>query len=91
MPNHVAPDHAWTTAHPEYFVGGSEEDLERDPASFVKVGERVLANGRDPYFPAWPDVVQLNAFSSDLRGAVDRHARLRSPSSATASAATWRC
>ena len=30
----------------------------------------MLANGRDPYFPAWPDVVQLNAFSSDLRGAV---------------------
>ncbi len=30
----------------------------------------MLANGRDPYFPAWPDVVQLNAFSPDLRGAV---------------------
>jgi hypothetical protein len=30
----------------------------------------VLANGRDPYFPAWPDVVQLNAFSADLRAAV---------------------
>jgi len=70
VPNHVAPDHAWTSAHPEYFVDGSEEDIERDPASFVKVGERVLANGRDPYFPAWPDVVQLNAFSADLRGAV---------------------
>jgi hypothetical protein len=70
VPNHVAPDHAWTAAHPEYFVGGSEDDLERDPASFVKVGDRVLANGRDPYFPAWPDVVQLNAFSADLRGAV---------------------
>ena len=30
----------------------------------------MLANGRDPYFPAWPDVVQLNAFSPDLRAAV---------------------
>jgi alpha amylase-like protein len=70
VPNHVAPDHAWTTAHPEYFVGGSDDDLARDPASFVRVGGRVLANGRDPYFPAWPDVVQLNAFSPDLRGAV---------------------
>ena len=70
VPNHVAPDHPWTSTHPEYFVGGSEDDLARDPVSFVKVGERVLANGRDPYFPAWPDVVQLNAFSSDLRGAV---------------------
>jgi Alpha amylase, catalytic domain len=70
VPNHVAPDHPWTWAHPEYFVCGGDEDLERDPASFVKVGERVLANGRDPYFPAWPDVVQLNAFSPDLRAAV---------------------
>ena len=70
VPNHVAPDHAWTSANPEYFVCGSEQDLEQDPASFIKVGDRVLANGRDPYFPAWPDVVQLNAFSSDLRAAV---------------------
>ena len=30
----------------------------------------MLAHGRDPYFPAWPDVVQLNAFAPDLRAAV---------------------
>src|SRR4029450_6694073 len=30
----------------------------------------VLANGRDPYFPAWPDVVQLNAFAPALRAVV---------------------
>ena len=70
VPNHVAPDHPWTETHPAYFVQGGEEELQRDPASFVRVGERVLANGRDPYFPAWPDVVQLNAFSPELRGAV---------------------
>src|SRR6185295_19098261 len=58
-----------TSAHPEYFVRGSDEDLQRDPASFVRAGDRVLANGRDPYFPAWPDVVQLNAFSPELRRA----------------------
>ena len=69
VPNHVAPDHPWTVAHPEYFVRGSEDDLAGDPASFVRVGDGVLANGRDPYFPAWPDVVQLNAFSPDLRAA----------------------
>ena len=70
VPNHVAPDHPWTETHPEYFVQGSRDDLEHDPASFVAVGERVLANGRDPYFPAWPDVVQLNAFAPELRAAV---------------------
>jgi hypothetical protein len=70
VPNHVAPDHVWASMHPEYFVRGSDEDLVRDPASFTRVGGRVLANGRDPYFPAWPDVVQLNSFSPDLRAAV---------------------
>jgi Alpha amylase, catalytic domain len=70
VPNHVAPDHPWTQGNPEYFVRGSDDDLARDPASFVRVGDGVIANGRDPFFPAWPDVVQLNAFSPDLRAAV---------------------
>ncbi|PHV68402.1 alpha-amylase family glycosyl hydrolase [Williamsia muralis] len=70
VPNHVAPDHSWTTAHPEFFVGGTADDLREEPASFLEVGGKVLANGRDPYFPAWPDVVQLNAFSTELRAAV---------------------
>lgn len=70
VPNHVAPDHLWTTAHPEFFVGGTADDLREEPASFIEVGGRVLANGRDPYFPAWSDVLQLNAFSTELRAAV---------------------
>src|SRR5512139_3356453 len=69
VPNHVAPDHPWASAHPEYFVQGSDEDLRRDPASFFAAGAKVLARGRDPYFPAWPDVLQLNAFDPGLRGA----------------------
>jgi hypothetical protein len=70
VPNHVAPDHPWLTSHPEYFIAGSEEDLVRDPASWLRVGSSIVARGRDPYFPAWPDVVQLNAFSPELREAV---------------------
>ena len=69
VPNHVAPDHPWTTEHPEVFVAGSEDDLACDPRSFVRAGDRVLACGRDPYFPAWSDVVQLDAFSPELRRA----------------------
>src|SRR5215472_4878998 len=70
VPNHVAPDHPWVTEHPERFVQGSRDDLAREPGGFIERDGRVLANGRDPYFPAWPDVVQLNAFSQDLRAAV---------------------
>ena len=38
--------------------------------SFVALAGRIFACGRDPYFPAWQDVLQLNAFSNGLRAAV---------------------
>ncbi|MET9562942.1 alpha-amylase [Streptomyces tauricus] len=69
VPNHVAPDSPWTAAHPEYFVRGSEEELHRDPGAYLSVAGHVLARGRDPFFPPWPDVVQLNAFDPALRAA----------------------
>ena len=69
VPNHVAPDHPWVMSDPELFVRGSEDDLRADPAGWVAAGGQVLAHGRDPYFPPWPDVVQLNAFSPALRAA----------------------
>ena len=70
VPNHVAPDHPWVIDHPEYFIMGSADDARNDPASFVETEGKVFACGRDPYFPAWPDVLQLNAFQSGLRQAV---------------------
>ncbi|HEY8320106.1 MAG TPA: hypothetical protein VIG76_14895 [Amnibacterium sp.] len=69
VPNHLAPDSPWVTEHPERFVRGSEADLAADPASWMEAGGAVLAHGRDPYFPAWPDVVQLDAFAPELRAA----------------------
>jgi Alpha amylase, catalytic domain len=70
VPNHVAPDHPWVTKHPEYFIQGTSEDLQADPASCSQIGGAVFACGRDPYFPAWPDVLQLNAFQPELRRAL---------------------
>jgi hypothetical protein len=70
VPNHMAPDHPWVIEYPEYFIQGNKEDLERDPSSFIEREGKVLACGRDPYFPAWPDVLQLNAFHLGLRSAV---------------------
>jgi len=69
VPNHVAPDHPWVSGHPEYFIGGTVEDLHNDPSSFFESGGRIFACGRDPFFPAWPDVLQLNAFNPGLRRA----------------------
>ena len=70
VPNHVAPDHPWVIVHPNYFVQGNLDDAKSDPASFISLGGHVFACGRDPYFPAWQDVLQLNAFQPELRQAV---------------------
>lgn len=70
VPNHVAPDHPWVNDHPEYFIRGTAEDLRDDPSSYMQAGGTVFACGRDPYFPAWRDVLQLNAFDPGLRQAV---------------------
>ena len=70
VPNHVAPDHPWVLEHPEYFIRGNAEDLTRAPAEYFEAGGNVLACGRDPFFPPWTDVAQLNAFDPGLRQAV---------------------
>ena len=69
VPNHVAPDHPWVTSRPELFVRGDEDDIKADPAGWIAAAGQVLAHGRDPYFPPWPDVVQLDAFSPAMRAA----------------------
>jgi hypothetical protein len=64
VPNHTALDHRWVEDHPEYYVPGTELDLARAPQNYARVkgtgGDRLLAHGRDPHFPGWPDTLQLN-------------------------------
>ena len=70
VPNHVAPDHPWVTTHPEWFILGTQDDIDREPDGYLRVGDFVLACGRDPNFPAWPEVVQLDASHVGLRTAM---------------------
>jgi hypothetical protein len=64
VPNHTGRDHPWVEHHPEYYVQGTELDFAREPQNYAwanrKKGDLVLAYGRDPYFPGWPDTFQLN-------------------------------
>jgi hypothetical protein len=64
VPNHTGLDHPWVEDHPEYYVRGTELDLARAPQNYTWVkrqrGDVLLALGRDPYFPGWPDALQLN-------------------------------
>jgi hypothetical protein len=70
VPNHVAPDHPWSASRPGCLLAGTEEELAQHPDAFLRTPAGIVARGRDPYFPPWPDVVQLNAFSPALRAAV---------------------
>jgi glycosidase len=64
VPNHTGLDHPWVEDHPEYYIPGTEQDLARAPQNYTRVkrkhGDLLLAHGRDPYFPGWPDTLQLN-------------------------------
>ncbi len=64
VPNHMGPDHAWVSDHPEYFVSGTRADIERQPQNYTLLetaqGPKVFALGRDPYFDGWPDTVQID-------------------------------
>ena len=64
VPNHTGLDHPWVEEHPEYYIPSTELDLARAPQNYTWVKRQgrdlLLAHGRDPYFPGWPDTLQLN-------------------------------
>jgi hypothetical protein len=64
VPNHTGLDHPWVEEHPEYYIPGTKLDLTPAPQNYTLVsrqgGDLLLAHGRDPYFPGWPDTLQLN-------------------------------
>ena len=67
--NHTGLDHRWVYEHPEYYIQGTINDIERAPNDFFQVetatGSKIIAHGKDPFFPPWTDTAQLN-LSSDL-------------------------
>jgi len=64
IPNQTALDHRWVDDHPEYYIAGTERDLAEAPRNYVRIrgtsGDLILAHGRDPNFPGWPDTLQLD-------------------------------
>ena len=71
VPNHTAPDHPWVKSNPDYYVQGSEEQIGSAPQNYLRVetdrGPRILAHGRDPNYPGWPDTLQLNYANPELQ------------------------
>lgn len=68
VPNHVAVDHPWTIECPNCLVQGSKADASQSGTYFLHpANSHIFAHGRDPYFPAWSDTVQIDAFSETAR------------------------
>ncbi|MEO8167824.1 MAG: alpha-amylase family glycosyl hydrolase [bacterium] len=74
VPNHTARDYKWLFDHPEYYINGKDGDENSNAELFfkskTKKDERVIAFGRDPYFPGWTDTAQLNPLHQGARKAM---------------------
>jgi glycosidase len=73
VPNHTALDHPWIVTHADYYVHGSEDDLNRAPGNYIRIGGRggqLLAHGRDPNYPGWTDTLQLDYHNPATREAM---------------------
>jgi hypothetical protein len=64
VPNHTGMDHEWVSEYTDFYIRADESDLEKEPKNYIRIrgdaGDLILAHGRDPFFPGWPDTLQLN-------------------------------
>ena len=70
VPNHTALDHPWVEQHPDWYVSGTEADLANAPENYVRIGNRILGYGRDPYFTGWSDTLQLDYSNPEAQSAL---------------------
>ena len=76
VPNHTGFDHEWIRTHPDYYVQGTLDAYRAEPTLFHPIEDadatnvRFFACGRDPFFPPWRDVAQLNYFNPATREAM---------------------
>lgn len=63
VPNHFHAESKHIANHPEIFLEVSPPLLQLDKHTYYRppnLPERVFAHGKDPYFAAWQDTVQVN-------------------------------
>ena len=76
VPNHTGFDHDWIRTNPEFYVQGTLDNYRAEPILYHPIededGDTVhfIACGRDPFFPPWRDVAQLNYFNPATREAM---------------------
>jgi hypothetical protein len=71
--NHTSLDHHWVREHSEYYVQAQQPEFENNRSLYYTVqtpqGTRFVALAKDPYYPPWKDVAQLNHFHPAARAA----------------------
>ncbi len=70
IPNHFSADTDFIASNPEIFLNTDEASLDNDPHTFyrsVRQKDIIFAHGRDPFFPAWLDTIQVNYFNEAAR------------------------
>lgn len=68
--NHFHAESSQLKNHPEIFLRTNMNYLKDDPHTFFQSRfneSLVFAHGRDPFYPAWLDTVQVNLFSAEAR------------------------
>jgi glycosidase len=75
VPNHTSPDHPWVQQHPEYYVGGTDAQLEREPQNYTRIVTPAGPRGEwptaaIPIFQVGPTLCKLNYANPDLVEAI---------------------
>lgn len=68
--NHFSADSKYIQTNPEIFLKADEEFYQGDSFTFFKPDAdptNIYAHGRDPFFSAWTDTIQVNFFSLEAR------------------------
>ncbi|MBD1390434.1 alpha-amylase [Neiella sp. HB171785] len=61
VPNHIALDHPWVSQTPAMVINASEQQLCLQPGNYCRLSNGpIIAYGRDPHLPGWPDTAQLD-------------------------------
>ena len=91
VPNHVAPDHPWTTTSRSCSWPAPPRTWQRDPAVVRRGGRPGPRQRARPLLPGVAGCRSAQRLRPGTAGRGDRDVDTRSPTSATACAATWRC
>ncbi len=66
IPNHFSAQTSLLNSNPEIFLEGDELKFLEDKRTYFKAkNDKICAHGKDPYFQAWKDTIQVN-YSSKI-------------------------